>query len=355
MPAHDEAFGISDTLRSIVPQLSATDRLLVVADNCSDDTAAVATAEGAEVIARANQTLRGKGYALDFGVRYLAHDAPDIVIVMDADCQVAEGSIDRLARLCAQTSRPIQALYLMRAPEGAGAMARISEFAWMIVNQVRPTGLRRLGLPCKLCGTGMAFPWSCISHATLATSHLVEDLQLGIELAAAGTPPLFCPEARVISYFPASREGAEIQRTRWEHGHLRVILHEAPRLLWRSLHPLNSSLASIALDLSVPPLTLLALQVMVVWIGSLCLYFTAHLLSPLVISSVGIVLFAISVLLSWGSYGRHIISVGTLMLAAGYALRKIPIYAKFLVARQINWVRSERYNDKRTPGSKSEL
>lgn len=63
----------------------------MVADNCTDDTARLASAAGAEVIERHDALLRGKGYALDFGVRHLAQQPPDVVIVVDADCQVAEG------------------------------------------------------------------------------------------------------------------------------------------------------------------------------------------------------------------------------------------------------------------------
>ena len=56
MPAHNEAQVIADTLRSIIPQLSDNDRLLVVADNCTDDTAAIAKDFGAEVIERQDET-----------------------------------------------------------------------------------------------------------------------------------------------------------------------------------------------------------------------------------------------------------------------------------------------------------
>src|SRR5580698_3636168 len=69
MPAHDEESIIAAALRAVMPQLSSTDRVIVVADNCSDQTASIAAAEGAEVIVRSDSIRRGKGYALDFGVR----------------------------------------------------------------------------------------------------------------------------------------------------------------------------------------------------------------------------------------------------------------------------------------------
>jgi cellulose synthase/poly-beta-1,6-N-acetylglucosamine synthase-like glycosyltransferase len=351
MPAHNEASIIADTLRSIVPQLSKSDRLIVVADNCSDETAAIATAEGAEVIVRTHLTLRGKGYALDFGVRHLERDAPDVVIIIDADCQVGAGAIDRLARLCGQTARPVQALYLMHSPKGGGLKTRIAEFAWVVKNQVRPTGLHRLGLPCQLMGTGMAFPWVCISTARLATGHIVEDLKLGIDLARAGTPPLFCPEALVTSQFPTSSEGIQSQRTRWEHGHLGVILSDAPRLFLGSLAPLNADLMALALDLSVPPLALATLYAVAVWVASAFFYGFTRVQLPLDMATTAAVLLALSVLLSWGRYGRRIISLGSLALAGVYALWKIPVYARFLVARQLGWVRSKRDGDERPPGA----
>ena len=110
VPAHNEASIIASTLASVGPQMLAHDRLLVVADNCTDDTAQLARMAGAEVVERHNDALRGKGYALDFGVRHLAQDAPEVVIIVDADCQVGEGAIDLLARRCLETSRPVQAL-----------------------------------------------------------------------------------------------------------------------------------------------------------------------------------------------------------------------------------------------------
>src|ERR1700730_7389902 len=50
VPAHNESVGILPTLADIKAQLRASDRLLVVADNCTDDTASVAALVGAEVL-----------------------------------------------------------------------------------------------------------------------------------------------------------------------------------------------------------------------------------------------------------------------------------------------------------------
>ena len=78
IPAHNESSGVIATLQCLKSQLQAGDRILLVADNCSDDTASIAGAEGVEVIERTNLDQRGKGYALDFGWRAPAWLATDL-------------------------------------------------------------------------------------------------------------------------------------------------------------------------------------------------------------------------------------------------------------------------------------
>src|SRR4051812_30963422 len=89
VPAHDEHDTISSSITALLGQLHRGDRLLVVADNCSDDTAALARQAGAEVIERHDLVRRGKGFALDFGVEHLARDPREIVVIVDADVKPA--------------------------------------------------------------------------------------------------------------------------------------------------------------------------------------------------------------------------------------------------------------------------
>src|SRR6476469_6442466 len=74
VPAHDEENGLPATLAGLLPLLRPGDRLLVVADNCTDRTAAAARAAGAEVVERHDPDRRGKGYALAAGVDALRAD-----------------------------------------------------------------------------------------------------------------------------------------------------------------------------------------------------------------------------------------------------------------------------------------
>lgn len=342
VPAHNEAGGIGEVVAGIRRQLLAPDRVLVVADNCSDRTAHIAREAGAEVTERFHDELRGKGYALDHGIRQLAADAPDVVIIVDADCYLGPQALEKIARICVQSHRPVQALYLMHAPEGGGAVRKIAEFAWLVKNLVRPLGFQKLGQPCQLMGTGMAFTWQQISQANLATGHIVEDMKLGVDLAEAGQPPLFSPEAMVYSFFPSSDSGVSTQRTRWEHGHLSVIQSYVPRLMGGAVKRRNAALAALALDLSVPPLALLVMLVALAWGGNFVVWLAWGLVWPLLLSSLLAVSVVVSVLLAWSGYGRKVIGLGELLGAFAYVARKLPLYVKFLFNRQVAWVRSKR-------------
>lgn len=342
VPAHNESSVIVATINSIRQQLLEGDRLVVVADNCSDDTAAVAREAGAEVIERSNDELRGKGYALEFGARHLASDAPDVMIVIDADCQLGEGTLSHLALRCIDSGRPTQALDLMHAPAGSGLKVQLAEFAWCVKNRVRPRGWTWLGLPCPLMGTGMAFVWKDLALIELASGHIVEDLKMGLDFCRAGKPPLFCPEALVTSYFPRTDEGLATQRTRWEHGHLGVILGDAPKLFVESLRRRNWSLLAMTLDLWVPPLALLTLILAAGFMLSWLVLALGGPSAPAVISTAGMAILGVTILLAWSQFGRAIISFSTLMYAPFYALKKIPLYLGFLLKRQVEWVRSKR-------------
>lgn len=342
VPAHNEATLIASTLASIRPQLREGDQLLVVADNCTDQTASLARAAGAEVVERQDQQRRGKGYALDFGVQHLRQSPPDVLIIIDADCQVGADALEQLARCCVDSGRPAQALYLMHAPAGAGLKVQVAAFAWRVKNLVRPRGWARAGLPCQLMGAGMAFTWQDLSAVNLATGHLVEDLKLGLECAALGKPPLFCPEAVVNSHFPTSQEGLSIQRKRWEHGHLGVVLAEGPKLVGHALARRNWPLLGMALDLLVPPLALLSLLLTVLYVVTWLAFGLFGLLLPALLATLGLGLLGAAVLLAWARFAREVMPFSVLMYAPFYAARKIPLYLGFLLKRQVDWVRSKR-------------
>lgn len=343
VPAHNETKMLAQLLATVLPQLRRQDRVVVVADNCTDDTADVGMKAGAEVLVRDDAQRRGKGFALDYGVAHLAQSgAPDVVIFIDADCEVAPGAIGKLAKLAHATTRPVQARYALNAPPSAGLGARVSAFAVRLKNHVRPLGNLGLAAPCSLNGSGMAFPWPVLSGVQLATSNIVEDLALGIDLTLAGRPPLYCPEALVTSPLPSSDTGHQVQRKRWEQGHLSTIAQMLPRLLLSAIMRRSWICLATALDLFVVPLTLLVFAQIACFAVGACFHALGGSAIPVLIQCASLCLTASAIVMAWWTSGRDLLAGSDVLYIPMYMLRKVPMYVSLIVGRRVGWVRSDR-------------
>ena len=340
--AHNEEEVISATLSTISPQLSNRDKLVVIADNCTDQTAEIARGFDATVLERTNTEHCGKGYALDYGLQSIQSNPYDVVIIIDADCHIEQNYVESLAMMAMVSQRPVQPINLLHRADKSNLKSAISELAFVVKNLVRPKGLARLNLPCMVT-MGTAFPWSVINQVSLASNNLVEDMQFGIDLAIAGSPPLFCSSTKVQGVLPLKNKAAQTQRTRWEHGHLSTLRTQVPRLIKESWKQKRLDLLAIAIDLSIPPLSLLVIlwfsAAVIAMIASFIEGRTNIALNWMLIE--GIVLF-MGVLLAWVKFGRAILPFKSLIKVPFYILWKFPIYFRFLIKPQKHWVRTER-------------
>jgi cellulose synthase/poly-beta-1,6-N-acetylglucosamine synthase-like glycosyltransferase len=346
VPAHDEEGDIASTVLALRTGLVGGDRLLVVADNCGDGTAAAAAAAGAEVIERHDRANHGKGYALAFGTEHLAKSPPEVVIIVDADCRVSEGGLEQLARMAAQTGHPAQAEYLLTQPSKPNARSAVSGLAFLVRNLVRPRGMHRLGFPCQLTGSGMAFPWSVLRDAPPLRANLVEDLVLGIELALAGTPPVLCSAASVTSVLPEPGKAQLGQRRRWEHGHLSTLISQGPRLLRAGMARRRPDLVAIAFDLMVPPLALLVTVIAgLSFIAAGAAVAGASAGPFLLCLAAGFSVF-LGVASAWWRFARQLLPARLLAAVPVYVLWKIPLYLGFFLhGRHKRWERTTRKTD----------
>jgi cellulose synthase/poly-beta-1,6-N-acetylglucosamine synthase-like glycosyltransferase len=343
MPAHNEAGIITRTIRNVQGQLAPGDRLLVIADNCSDETAAEARAAGADVIERSDPDRRGKGYALDYGLNHLAADPPPVIAVVDADCDLAPGALDAVVRQAFATDRPAQGIYLIGTGREADVPRRLSAFAVQFKNQIRPLGLHQLGLPCLLNGTGMAFPWRVIRAARLNTGSIVEDTLLGVDLALQGHPAQLCPTAFLTGAAAPDRAAAAKQRTRWEHGHVQTILDWVPALLRTGLVKGRPTLIGLGMELGIPPLSLLILAWVVLTTVCLLWWQLANgSWAPALILASAALLTGLAVLMAWRKFGRKTMPLFTLVTAPLYIAWKLPIYLRLVTGREKSWVRTDR-------------
>jgi cellulose synthase/poly-beta-1,6-N-acetylglucosamine synthase-like glycosyltransferase len=343
IPAHNEASAIASAVMSAKRQMSHGDRLIVVADNCSDETEDIAEQAGAEVVVRHDLTRIGKGYALEAAVKFLAETGPrEVVVILDADCLFGPGALGILIRASVERAAPIQALYSMRSPGSGGSGARIAEFAWRIKTRLRPTGYFHLGLPCNLMGSGMAFPWNILKNAKIGTDHIAEDILLGLDLALGGNPPWFCPSANVTSEFAHSQRGRDHQKRRWIHGYLAVLQSHFFKLLTWSIQRRDIYALALGVDLLVPPLTILLIVCFTIALAASILFLLAGWTTFFAVSIVNVALLCSFLFIAWRLCGRDLIGLREIVQFPRLVTSGICSFGGYVVGKRSAWVRTER-------------
>jgi cellulose synthase/poly-beta-1,6-N-acetylglucosamine synthase-like glycosyltransferase len=345
IPAHNEEAIINATLARLKDALPTGASILVVADNCTDNTAEVVRKSGFAVLERFDAKRRGKGYALAHGRSWLTEEPPDCVIIFDADCATDAASLANLARFSVATMSAVQAGYFFEPDLSVSAKVQISNFALWVKNIVRQRGACRLGGGAILTGTGMAFPWRIFAELPLATASIVEDLALTIDLVRAGKAPAYLDQATV--YSTAAAEVATLeQRSRWEHGFLGVARSHGWPMLRSGILRMDRKSALLGLHLLVPPLALLlatSFSVVIVLSG-LAVLIDNWL--PFAVSALALGIAMLSVILAWISGGHRWLKAKAILLVPFYVAWKIPLYLRYALGQTATWIRTDR-----NPGS----
>lgn len=270
VPAHDEAAVIDRCLASLqrLDWPAGCWRLLVIADNCSDDTAARARAAGARVLEREDRLRRGKGHALQHAFEYSAASGrSDAVVVVDADTEVAANLLEAFAARIEAGAGVVQAHYGVLNP-GDSWRTGLMAIAHGAIHGLRSRARERLGLSCGLRGNG----W-CLTHATLAAVPYrawskAEDLEYGIALGLAGHRVHYAGEAWANAVMESGADVAGGQRQRWEGGRFALLRSHSLPLLAAALTRPSKICLDLALDLLVLPLSYVSLGVLLMLVGA---------------------------------------------------------------------------------------
>ncbi len=256
IPAHNEEHQVADTIRSIAACNYPADfrHILVVADNCSDRTAEVARAAGAEVLVRDDTTKRGKGFALAYAFDHaLADPSTDAVVVVDADTLVSANLLEAFAARLERGADAVQADYAVRNVDDSWRTV-LAQVAFTCFHLVRSEGRERLGLSTGLRGNGMAFSRHTLQTVPHDAFSVVEDLEYGIRLGRAGIRVHHAGEARVVGDMPSTGDASLSQRQRWEGGRRAMRKRFLRTLATDALRRRDKVLADLAIDVALPPL-----------------------------------------------------------------------------------------------------
>jgi cellulose synthase/poly-beta-1,6-N-acetylglucosamine synthase-like glycosyltransferase len=264
VPSHNEELGIARTVQNLlaVDWPKEKFRVLVVADNCQDQTAARAREAGATVLERQDSVKRGKGYALDFAFNQsLAEGQADAVVVVDADTVVSKNLLQAFAARLEAGAKAAQAHYGV-LEEKSSWRTRLMRIAFSVFHGVRSNARERLGVSCGLRGNGMCFSHALIREVPHDAFSVVEDVEYGIRIGKKGHRVFYAYEAEVLGEMVAGEKASRSQRRRWEGGRMALMrLHGWP-LVGEALKRRSGLLMDLALDVVVPPLSWLVAPAM---------------------------------------------------------------------------------------------
>jgi hypothetical protein len=262
VPAHNEAATLPATLASLaaLDYPPARYEVVVVADNCDDDTAAVATARGARVLTRTDPARRGKGQALGFAFATLLEERRhDAFVLLDADTQPAPDFLGRLAVALQRGARVVQARCAVGNVADSWRTALMTADMALIYH-LRPAGRNALGASAEIQGPVALTP-GVLREVPWETTSVAEDREYHLRLVLHGLRSTFVPEAVVYTVMEPTAAAARQQELRWEGGRLGLARRYLGPLLtaaWRGGPAGRWPYLDAALDLAVPPFALLA-------------------------------------------------------------------------------------------------
>jgi 1,2-diacylglycerol 3-beta-glucosyltransferase len=343
VPAHNEAAVISNTIANLRRLDWPTDRyrILVIADNCTDATAALAGTAGATVLERFDPALRGKGYALLAGFKRSSEDAwADAVAVVDADAEVSCNLLEAFAARIEHGAHAVQAHYGVLNPGGSWR-TRLLTVAMAAYHVVRSRARERQHVSCGVRGNGWCVTHQLLREVKYGAFSLAEDIEYGIALGLAGFRVHYAGEAEASQDMTATPQAARKQRQRWEHGRFQLIRARTLPLLWAALRRRNPVCLDLALDLLVLPLTYVAVGVGSLLVAALLAAWWHPGFMPWVWFSVGCALVLVAYILrGWQLSGTGARGLLDLLGAPAFVVWKI---ALMLGRHQSGeWVRTER-------------
>jgi 1,2-diacylglycerol 3-beta-glucosyltransferase len=274
IPAHDEA----KVIESTVHRLRALDypvdlfSVHIVADHCSDNTAALARQAGAFAYERNDGPRTGKGAALSWLFQRVLDERCDAVVIFDSDTRVDPGFLRVMDARLAQGDQVVQGQHVISNPE-SGWFPALTWAMFLIDNRFQNLGRTNLGWSAKHMGDSICFRAGVLRKIGWGEG-LTEDYQLRQRLLLEGIKIAYEPAAIGYGEAPRTWAQARAQRARWLRGTRDASQRFARRLLVEGIKRRDTALLDGALQAYLPSYstltmisaTCLLIQIVVNWL-----------------------------------------------------------------------------------------
>ena len=223
--ARNEADAIKLPVKSVLMSKYPAEarEVIVLADNCTDATAAIAREAGATVWEKTVPS-HGKGDVLEWGIERLRRERPDTeaIAVFDADNYCCDNWFDAMNDALLDGEKVVTG---RRSSSNARACTISGWYTvyWSMINELSNRVRTNLGLSAKLTGTGFAFLASILDEHGWQTRTLVEDTEFTVQTNLRGGRVAYVPEAEYADEQPVTARAMWRQLRRWATGGWQVV------------------------------------------------------------------------------------------------------------------------------------
>jgi cellulose synthase/poly-beta-1,6-N-acetylglucosamine synthase-like glycosyltransferase len=268
IPAHNEA--------RLLPQLLASIRQLrypathfqavVVADNCTDATAAIARQAGFACIERATQEHSDKMQALQFAAHQVLTNSSvthTVVCIIDADCVLEHHFLLELDKVYARPgSAPVVQAFRSVGNAFASDVTVLDAAAEALRQWVLAGSRKVLGLDNFIFGLGCTMRREVfLELMLLPVVSLAEDKEWKVFLTERNIRIDYCPTARLSYEVVAEAAAFGRQRDRWLAGYYQLLRAHGLPMLLQGIRQASFAKLDMACDLLQPPRSVLVLAV----------------------------------------------------------------------------------------------
>ncbi len=253
VPAHNEEILIGktvDSLKSINYPKKYWD-LIVIADNCNDNTARIVRDNQVKCIERGDEDNKGKGYAINWALQEIDLSPYDALLLLDADSLVSTQILAELNQDINEGRNIIQGNHgvIRRPNDWLVDLAYLSD---IIQFKVHYQGRTNLNLPVKMIGSAMCFTMDIINKYGWKSFSLTEDFEQFLKYVMNNEIVYFNIDAVANSYQPPDLKNAKSQRLRWIKGEVDLILQYLPKLFIKGIFRLNWKKIDIVIESLLP-------------------------------------------------------------------------------------------------------
>lgn len=226
IPAHNEEKVVKELIESLKELDYKKDLydIYVIADNCTDNTAKIASDAGAIVYERFDEKHKTKGYALQWFLQQkIEEDAPyDAFCIFDADNIVDKKFLKAMNKKLNQGEDVVQGYRDIKNPADSWVTAGYAIFYWTM-NRFYHLARYNLGLSPLINGTGFMVKFDVVKPNGWQTKTLTEDIEFSLKRIIEGKKLGWATDAIVYDEQPIGFKQSWSQRSRWTVGHMQCL------------------------------------------------------------------------------------------------------------------------------------